>query len=68
MSEMTKTPTHYRLLSTLKAMGPYLREGQCSELATISVAIRLREIGLQKRYQNLPKRRLIILKRNFTKS
>ncbi|ELU0092304.1 TPA: sigma factor-binding protein Crl, partial [Vibrio cholerae] len=23
MSEMTKTPTHYRLLSTLKAMGPY---------------------------------------------
>ncbi|EJL6304089.1 TPA: sigma factor-binding protein Crl, partial [Vibrio cholerae O1] len=21
MSEMTKTPTHYRLLSTLKAMG-----------------------------------------------
>ncbi len=31
MSEMTKTPTHYRLLSTLKAMGPYLREGQCSE-------------------------------------
>ncbi|HGI9685926.1 TPA: sigma factor-binding protein Crl, partial [Vibrio cholerae] len=28
MSEMTKTPTHYRLLSTLKAMGPYLREGQ----------------------------------------
>ncbi|EPW2902795.1 Crl family RNA polymerase assembly factor, partial [Vibrio cholerae] len=31
MSEMTKTPTHYRLLSTLKAIGPYLREGQCSE-------------------------------------
>ncbi len=37
------------------------------QLATISVAIRLREIELQKRYQNLPKRRLIILKRNFTK-
>ncbi len=30
MSEMTKTlPT--TACSTLKAMGPYLREGQCSE-------------------------------------
>ncbi|ASG04319.1 Crl family RNA polymerase assembly factor [Vibrio anguillarum] len=31
MSEMTHTPTHYRLLSALKAIGPYLREGQCRE-------------------------------------
>lgn len=106
MSEMTKTPTHYRLLSTLKAMGPYLREGQCSERFYLFDCLAscvndkkspekrefwgwwmeltqneqemsacyhigrytLREIGLQKRYQNLPKRRLIILKRNFTKS
>lgn len=30
MSDKT-TPTHYRLLSTLKAIGPYVREGQCSE-------------------------------------
>jgi sigma factor-binding protein Crl len=26
MSEQTKQPTHYRLLSSLKAIGPYLRE------------------------------------------
>lgn len=26
MSEVTASPTHYRLLSTLKAIGPYLRE------------------------------------------
>jgi len=31
MPEMTKNPTHYRLLSALKAIGPYLREGQCKE-------------------------------------
>ncbi len=31
MSEMTKVPTHYRLLSTLRAVGPYLREAQCRE-------------------------------------
>ncbi|MGF1696901.1 sigma factor-binding protein Crl [Vibrio lamellibrachiae] len=31
MAEVTKLPTHYRLLSTLKAVGPYLREMQCSE-------------------------------------
>ncbi|MGD8112301.1 sigma factor-binding protein Crl [Vibrio sp. NTOU-M3] len=31
MSEMTAKPTHYRLLTTLKAIGPYLREGQCNE-------------------------------------
>ncbi|MDN3680050.1 sigma factor-binding protein Crl [Vibrio tapetis subsp. quintayensis] len=26
MSDVTASPTHYRLLSTLKAIGPYLRE------------------------------------------
>ncbi|MDN3609229.1 sigma factor-binding protein Crl [Vibrio ostreicida] len=31
MSEQSKSPTHYRLLSTLKAIGPYLREVQCEE-------------------------------------
>ncbi|KJY82294.1 XRE family transcriptional regulator [Vibrio galatheae] len=31
MSEQTKGPTHYRLLSTLRAIGPYLREVQCKE-------------------------------------
>ncbi len=31
MPEMTQNPTHYRLLSALKAIGPYLREGQCKE-------------------------------------
>ena len=31
MAEDTKLPTHYRILSTLKAVGPYLRENQCSE-------------------------------------
>lgn len=31
MSEVAKYPTHYRLFSTLKAIGPYLREGQCQE-------------------------------------
>lgn len=31
MSEMTKTPTHYRLLTAMKAIGPYLREGQSKE-------------------------------------
>ncbi|EMC0409655.1 sigma factor-binding protein Crl [Vibrio fluvialis] len=31
MSEVTKSPTHYRLLSAMKAIGPYLREGQCKE-------------------------------------
>ena len=31
MSELAKTPTHHRLLSVLKAIGPYLREGQCQE-------------------------------------
>ncbi|MDN2480478.1 sigma factor-binding protein Crl [Vibrio agarivorans] len=31
MSEMTKSPTHYRLLSTFKAIGPYLREQECSK-------------------------------------
>lgn len=29
MSDTTKSPTHYRLLSTLRAIGPYLRESQC---------------------------------------
>lgn len=28
MSEQTKSPTHYRLLTTLRAIGPYLRESQ----------------------------------------
>lgn len=31
MSDVAKTPTHHRLLSVLKAIGPYLREGQCQE-------------------------------------
>ena len=31
MSEQSKNPTHYRLLSTLKAIGPYLREAQCEQ-------------------------------------
>lgn len=31
MSEMAQSPTHYRLLAALKAIGPYLREGQCKE-------------------------------------
>ena len=30
MSEKT-SPTHYRLLTALKAIGPYLREGQCAD-------------------------------------
>lgn len=31
MSDMAKVPTHYRLLTTLKAIGPYLREPQSEE-------------------------------------
>ena len=31
MSEVTQQPTHYRLLSVLKAIGPYLREPQSEE-------------------------------------
>ncbi|MGL4225310.1 MAG: sigma factor-binding protein Crl [Vibrio sp.] len=31
MSEMTPKITHYRLRTALKAIGPYLREGECSE-------------------------------------
>ncbi|MDN3684324.1 sigma factor-binding protein Crl [Vibrio sinaloensis] len=31
MSDTTKTPTHYRLLSVLRAIGPYLRESQSEE-------------------------------------
>ncbi|MGL6258213.1 sigma factor-binding protein Crl [Vibrio sp. WXL210] len=31
MSEVTKGPTHYRLLSTFKAIGPYLREQECTK-------------------------------------
>ena len=31
MSEPTKSPTHYRLLSTLRAIGPYLREAQSTD-------------------------------------
>ncbi|MGF1752851.1 sigma factor-binding protein Crl [Vibrio makurazakiensis] len=31
MSEVAKKPTHYRLLSALKAIGPYLREPQSEE-------------------------------------
>ncbi|WP_394247878.1 sigma factor-binding protein Crl [Vibrio profundi] len=31
MSEVAKNPTHYRLLSALKAIGPYLREPQSEE-------------------------------------
>ncbi|WP_428772116.1 sigma factor-binding protein Crl [Vibrio sp.] len=31
MSEVTKTPAHFRLLTALKAIGPYLRECQSRE-------------------------------------
>ncbi|MFC5078344.1 Sigma factor-binding protein Crl [Vibrio thalassae] len=31
MSEAAKNPTHYRLLTALKAIGPYLREPLCKE-------------------------------------
>ncbi|NOH81168.1 sigma factor-binding protein Crl [Vibrio sp. RE86] len=31
MSEQTKSPTHYRLLTTLRAIGPYLRESQSED-------------------------------------
>lgn len=31
MSEQTKSPTHYRLLTTLRAIGPYLRESQSKD-------------------------------------
>ncbi len=31
MPDIMAKPTHYRLLTTFKAIGPYLREGQCSE-------------------------------------
>ncbi|MBW3694288.1 sigma factor-binding protein Crl [Vibrio sp. T187] len=31
MSEVAKNPTHYRLLTALKAIGPYLREPQSEE-------------------------------------
>lgn len=31
MSEQIKSPTHYRLLSTLRAIGPYLRESQSKD-------------------------------------
>ncbi len=31
MSELAKQPTHYRLLSKLKAIGPYLREPQSDQ-------------------------------------
>ncbi|MDN3614983.1 MAG: sigma factor-binding protein Crl [Vibrio gallaecicus] len=31
MSEVTKKPTHYRLLTALKAIGPYLREPQSED-------------------------------------
>lgn len=31
MSEQAQSPTHYKLLTTLKAIGPYLREPQCEE-------------------------------------
>jgi sigma factor-binding protein Crl len=31
MSDTTKSPTHYRLLTILRAIGPYLRESQCTE-------------------------------------
>ncbi|EGV2674026.1 Crl family RNA polymerase assembly factor, partial [Vibrio parahaemolyticus] len=31
MSETTQGPTHFRLMSKLKAIGPYLREPQSQE-------------------------------------
>lgn len=31
MSEAVKKPTHYRLVSALKAIGPYLREALCKD-------------------------------------
>ncbi|WP_394150687.1 sigma factor-binding protein Crl [Vibrio maritimus] len=31
MSEAAKTPTHYRLVAALKAIGPYLRETLCKD-------------------------------------
>ena len=31
MSEEAKKPTHYRLVTALKAIGPYLREPLCKE-------------------------------------
>lgn len=31
MSEAAKAPTHYRLISALKAIGPYLREPLCKD-------------------------------------
>lgn len=31
MSEQSKNPTHYRLLTKLRAIGPYLREVQSTE-------------------------------------
>ncbi|KEY91666.1 BCCT transporter [Candidatus Photodesmus blepharus] len=31
MSEMTQKPTHYRLLSTLREIGPYLRESKSNK-------------------------------------
>ncbi len=31
MSAQAQSPTHYKLLTTLKAIGPYLREPQCEE-------------------------------------
>ncbi|KHT48992.1 sigma factor-binding protein Crl [Vibrio sinaloensis] len=31
MSDTIKKPTHYRLVSVMRAIGPYLRESQCEE-------------------------------------
>ncbi|MGF1907913.1 sigma factor-binding protein Crl [Vibrio kasasachensis] len=31
MSKVTKIPTHFRLLTSLRALGPYLRESQSKE-------------------------------------
>jgi sigma factor-binding protein Crl len=31
MTDKKLAPTHFRLLSKLKAIGPYLREGECKE-------------------------------------
>jgi sigma factor-binding protein Crl len=31
MSEQAQSPTHYKLISKLRAIGPYLREPQCEE-------------------------------------
>lgn len=31
MSKLIQNPTHYRLMGTLRAIGPYLRDGQCRE-------------------------------------